>query len=100
MKKMRVLSLLLAAAVSVSLLAGCGGDTSTTSQGGTSGSTSGGSTTVSTEGREDLVIAMPEDLETFDPISTSAMATQAVHNMMYVRLYYNDTNDQPVPMLA
>lgn len=100
MKKMRVLSLLLAAAVSVSLLAGCGGDTSTTSQGGTSGGTSGGSTTVSTEGREDLVIAMPEDLETFDPISTSAMATQAVHNMMYVRLYYNDTNDQPVPMLA
>ena len=100
MKKMRVLSLLLAAAVSVSLLAGCGGDTSTTSQGGTSGSTSGGSTTVSTEGREDLVICMPEDLETFDPISTSAMATQAVHNMMYIRLYHDSESGEAVPWLA
>lgn len=99
MKKMRVLSLLLAAAMGVSLLAGCGNNGDT---GGTSGATSGGNsgTTVNTTNREDLVIAMPEDLETFDPISTSAMATQAVHNMMYVRLYYNDTNDQPVEMLA
>lgn len=51
------------------------------------------------EVREDLIICMPEDLETLDPVGTSAMATQFVHRVLYVRLYNEDTDGQPVPWL-
>lgn len=95
-KKMRLVSLALASLMGLSLLSGCGQN-----QGSTSNTGSGSNTTqLSTEGRTDLVICMPEDLETFDPISTSAMATQAVHKMLYVRLYGEDVNSQPVDWLA
>ena len=82
----KVLSLLLVTAMSLSLLAGCGGGdgNSSKSNGGANPSTSG--TTVDTSNRKDLVICMPEEIETFDPISTSAMNTQAITNLMYVRL--------------
>lgn len=98
MKRMRkrTLSLLMAAVMSLTLLAGCG---SSGSSSGTS-SAAGSGTSVSTEGRKDLVVCMPEDLETFDPISTSAMATQATHRLIYARLYGEDTDSQPVDWLA
>lgn len=49
--------------------------------------------------REDLTICMPGDLETFDPIATSAVNSQAIHRLMYIRLYDEDTKDQPVEWL-
>ena len=96
----KVLSLLLVTAMSLSLLAGCGGGdgNSSKSNGGANPSTSG--TTVDTSNRKDLVICMPEEIETFDPISTSAMNTQAITNMMYVRLYLEDTNAELYECLA
>lgn len=94
-KKMRVASFMLAALMGLSLLSGCSkpGNTSTPSSTSTS-------TPVSSNKREDLVICMPEDLETFDPIATSAMATQTELKMVYVRLYGEDANSQPVDWLA
>ncbi len=94
-KKMRLVSLALAALMGLSLLSGCGQKAGSSSSGNTSGTTQ-----INTDGRTDLVICMPEDLETFDPISTSAMATQTVHKMLYVRLYGEDVNSQPVDWLA
>ena len=69
----KVLSLLLVTAMSLSLLAGCGGGdgNSSKSNGGANPSTSG--TTVDTSNRKDLVICMPEEIETFDPISTHSL---------------------------
>ena len=102
--KKKVLSLLLVTAMSLSLLAGCGGGGggggSTSKPGGSAAAPSGSGAQVSTEGRTDLVICMPEEVETFDPISTSAMSTQAVTNMMYVRLYLEDTNAELYECLA
>ena len=94
-KKMRLVSLALAALMGLSLLSGCGQKAGSSSFGNTSGTTQ-----INTDGRTDLVICMPEDLETFDPISTAAMATQTVHKMLYVRLYGEDVNSQPVDWLA
>lgn len=103
--KKKVLSLLLVTAMSLSLLAGCGGGgggggAAASKSSGGGAAASGGTTQVSTEGRKDLVICMPEEIETFDPISTSAMNTQAVHKAMYVRLYGEDTELQPIDWLA
>lgn len=98
-KKTRIVSLMLAAVMGLSLLSGCGSkETPDASKSSTTNP--GTSTPVSTTNREDLVICMPEDLETFDPISTSAMATQAIHKMMYVRLYDDSPDSQPIDWLA
>lgn len=92
----RTLSLVMAAAMGMTMLAGCG------SAGSASSSTAGAASAAvtSNEGKKDLVVCMPEDLETFDPISTSAMATQATHKLIYARLYGEDTESQPVDGLA
>lgn len=50
--------------------------------------------------KEDLVICMPEDLESFDTSASSAMSSQAIYKSIYVLLYGEDTNGQPVDWLA
>lgn len=102
MKKTRAISLALAMLMGLSLLSGCGpkGNASTPPAPSTSKPSTSAPAAPATPGKTDLVICMPEDLETFDPISTSAMATQATHKMLYVRLYGEDIDSQPVDWLA
>ena len=50
--------------------------------------------------KTDLVVAMPEDHESFNTIETSALATIAINNLIYLRLYKEDANGQPEAWLA
>ena len=96
MKNLRIVSMLLAVLMVLGLFAGCakeetpaGGEENKTEQSGTQ---SGGDKKDEkpAEKREDLVIAMLEDMETFDPLGSSAVNTQAIHRHMYAKLYLND----------
>ena len=91
----RILTLALALTLSLSALTGCGGTPSeSVAPGDTSTATPEG------EKKEDIVICMADDLETLDPIASSATATMAVTKMVYTSLYVQDDNKQPVPRLA
>ncbi len=50
--------------------------------------------------KSDLVICMPEDLETFDPVGSSAMSTMTITKVIYTRLYTTDENMQPQPLFV
>ena len=50
--------------------------------------------------KTDIVIAIPEDHETFNTIDTSAVATLTINNLIYVRLFKEDANGQPEAWLA
>ena len=111
-KSRRYLSLLLTAALAGGALAACGGSGSTASttaaasQAATEAAApaAAGETQAAAEsagaGKTDIIIAMPEDLETFDPAGSSAMVTMATTKMMYTRLYDTHDDSQPVPLLA
>ncbi len=100
--KKRLLSIFIATAMTAAALAGCGG----AGNGGaeTSGevSNAAGQTAAaaSNNGKTDLVVAMPDDLTTFDPVGTSAMADMSILKLLYLRLYTRDENQQPVPQLC
>lgn len=92
MNAKRIISLCLTAVMGLLLLSGCGPKEPSNS--------STNAPNVNTEHREDLVVCMPEDLETFDPVATSSMSSQTVLKMVYVRLYGEDEQCQPVDWLA
>lgn len=50
--------------------------------------------------KSNLVICMPEDLETFDPVASSAMSTMTITKVIYTRLYTTDENMQPQPLFV
>ena len=86
--KFRVVSLVMALAMAVGVLAGCSGSSSSSGSTAASGSTT--TSGASTAGKTDLVIVMPEDLETFDPVNSSARCTMAITRMLYTTLYVPD----------
>lgn len=96
--KFRVVSLVMALAMAVGVLAGCSGSSSSSGSTAASGSTT--TSGASTAGKTDLVIVMPEDLETFDPVNSSARCTMAITRMLYTTLYVPDAEGQPQPLLA
>ena len=100
--KKRIIGLFLAMSMMLSLAA-CGSKepaASTPSAPSTTPSSSASATV--TEKREDLVIVMPEDLSTMDPLGNGTTITQNIHRMMYTRLYIDDDGGSmdPVPALA
>lgn len=96
----------LTAVMAASMLAACGGSKPAATTAAPAATQAAGETKAeaaapaATEAREDLVICMPDDLETFDPVSTSAMATMAVLKNTYIRLYGEDELAQPIDWLA
>lgn len=98
MKKLRAVSLMLALALSMGVLAGCGSSASSSTAASAAGSAAG--STAATNAKKDIVVVMPEDMETFDPVGSSARSTMAITKMMYTTLYVTDENSQPVAVLA
>lgn len=91
----KLLSLTAACALSVSLLAGCGGDGSTTPA--ETGSVGGGSTA---EGKM-FNVALTAPFTGFDPLRTNDSASTYVNAQIYETLYRIDTEtDEYVPLLA
>ena len=52
--------------------------------------------------KEDLIIVMPEDLTSFDPLGGTGVPTQNIIRMIYTRLYIDsdDGSMDPVACLA
>ncbi|AOT72558.1 ABC transporter substrate-binding protein [Geosporobacter ferrireducens] len=92
--KRRVFALLLVLALTVSLLAGCGGGTSTT--GGENNTNEGGAANVSKE----VVIGLAGDAYSLDPYPLNETITNAINLHLFDTLVAPDSNLQPVPALA
>jgi len=98
--KRRIMGLFLAMTMVFSLAA-CGAKEEAPAAPGAPSSPSA-SAPAATEKREDLVIVMPEDLSTMDPLGNGTTITQNIHRTMYTRLYIDDDGGSmdPVPALA
>ncbi|MBQ4425119.1 MAG: ABC transporter substrate-binding protein [Lachnospiraceae bacterium] len=86
----RLIAALLALLMTLSLAA-CGGGSSSTA------APSGGA---DTNKKTDLVICMPEDVQSFDPVVNTAISSQATCQMIYTRLYMTNAEAQPELLFA
>ncbi len=87
----RLLATLLSATLVLAVLSACG-----QMDPASSGSASG-----AVEARDnDLVVAMVQDLTTYDPIGSSALQDQIIYRLIYSRLFDTDEDMQPVPELV
>jgi len=107
MKKVQRLAAASLAVMMAAGLAACGGGSSSTTAAATTAAASGETKAAeaapaadASGKRTDLVICMPEDVQSFDPVVNTAISSQATCQMIYTRLYQTNAEAQPEPLFA
>lgn len=100
MKKKQVASLILAAMMLLSVLAGCGSKSSSAAAGTDGSAASGASVPEAKKAKDTLTVSMIEDMMSMDPQETNRASNWAIQRQIYNHLVHENPDGSVSPELA